>query len=362
VINFRYHVVSIVAVFLALAVGLVLGATELQGTTIDTLNHTTKYLSNSLSAAQVQNRQLQQQVNTDQAFAQADEARLLDGLLPDQRVVVVTAAGASASVVNGITSAVHEAGASVTGQVNLQPKLMDTSQDNQQFLSQLVQQLVAPATPPGGTALQQFSQLLGTAILTKDNPSGTTSGSTSGGSSGDAPTVRQGVLSGYAQAGLISVSGALSSTQSAVPATLAVVVIPATPPSGGVADPANQGLITLAQELNSAGLGTVMIGSVSGSGSGSAIDALRTSSAAGQISTVDYADTMIGQIVTVQALQQALTGHKANSYGEDAGSNAASPDPAPTPAASTTASTTTTGSRNGRGSTDPSKSTKGGRS
>ena len=36
-IDFRYHLVSIVAVFLALAIGIVLGSTELQGTTIDAL-------------------------------------------------------------------------------------------------------------------------------------------------------------------------------------------------------------------------------------------------------------------------------------------------------------------------------------
>ena len=34
-IDFRYHLVSIVAVFLALAIGIVLGSTELQGTTLD---------------------------------------------------------------------------------------------------------------------------------------------------------------------------------------------------------------------------------------------------------------------------------------------------------------------------------------
>ena len=34
-IDFRYHLVSIVAVFLALAIGIVLGSTELRGGTLD---------------------------------------------------------------------------------------------------------------------------------------------------------------------------------------------------------------------------------------------------------------------------------------------------------------------------------------
>ena len=47
-IDFRYHLVSIVAVFLALAIGIVLGSTELQGPTYNLLNQTTAKLQNEL--------------------------------------------------------------------------------------------------------------------------------------------------------------------------------------------------------------------------------------------------------------------------------------------------------------------------
>jgi hypothetical protein len=363
VINFRYHVVSIVAVFLALAIGIVLGATELQGAAIDTLNKTSQSLSADLSASRAQNQLLQQQLTVDQAFGQDVEGRLLDGLLTGQRVVVVAAPGAPGSVINGVTTAVHQAGASVTGQVNLQPKLLDASQSNQTFLSALaqqVQQSVSPnTTAPGGTPLEHAARLLGGAILTKNNPSSSPGGGTGSGNSsgpGDSASNRQSVLSMYAQAGLLSVSGTLSSSQPTAPATLAIVVIPATVPSGGDNDPANQGLITLAQELNTAGLGTVMVGSVSGSVPGSAINALRSSNVASQISTVDYADTQIGQIVTVEALANALTGHKAGSYGEDPGNNAAAPSPAPSPLSSPTTTAPTTSSKNQAGQRSGSKS------
>ena len=52
-IDFRYHVVSIVAVFLALAIGIVLGSTELQGPTYNILNRTTAKLQNELDQAPV---------------------------------------------------------------------------------------------------------------------------------------------------------------------------------------------------------------------------------------------------------------------------------------------------------------------
>ena len=321
-IDFRYHVVSIVAVFLALAIGIVLGSTELQGTTIDVLRNTSQQIKNQYDATHARNVELNQQVTADQAVAQAGEARLLDGLLTGQRVVVVNAPGASGSVGTGVTKALRDAGATVAGQVNLQPKLLDASQNNQQFLTQLVQQLAAPgAVPSNGTALQQAAKLLGSAILTKSTDP---NGSTTGGSPG---TSARTILEGYAQAGLLSISG-----QPSVPATLAVVITPSSAPDGGVSDPANQGLITLAQQLDTVGLGTVVAGSAGGSGSGSAIDALRGSAAAGQISTVDYADTVTGQIVTVWALAEALAGHKAASYGPQSADSAAAPSPAPTPA------------------------------
>ncbi|HEY3734705.1 MAG TPA: copper transporter [Streptosporangiaceae bacterium] len=317
-IDFRYHIVSIVAVFLALAVGIVLGSTELQGATYSILNHTSKVVKNEYDAAQAKNALLNQQVNGDEAFAKAAEARLLDGLLDGQRVVLVTAPGAPGQVTNGVAAALQQAGAAVTGQISLQPQLFDPSENTQQELSSLVATLATPGAGTSGTALQQASQLLGSAILSKTSPADT--------SGGRQPSDGEAVLSSYAQAGLLSISGHPEN-----PATLTVVITPASPPSNGSSGPANQGLITLAQGLDTAGLGTVVAGSTSGSVSGSAITALRSSSASEQISTVDDADTLIGQIVTVQALAQELTSHKTGAYGTGPGNTAAAPSPAPTP-------------------------------
>ena len=140
--------------------------------------------------------------------------------------------------------------------------------------------------PGNGTGLQQAARLLGSAILTKTTrPPGR-------GAARPAPSRRPAARRywpSYAQA-LLSISG-----QPSVPATLAVVVTPGTPPSGGDSNPADQGLITLAQQLNTAGLGTLMAGSTTGSVAGSAIDALRASNAGGQISSVDDADTTPGR-------------------------------------------------------------------
>ena len=67
-IDFRYHLVSIVAVFLALAIGIVLGSTELQGNTIDVLRTSSNPLKNELDQSNAQRDTAQQQVSTYQTF------------------------------------------------------------------------------------------------------------------------------------------------------------------------------------------------------------------------------------------------------------------------------------------------------
>ena len=173
---------------------------------------------------------------------------------------------------------------------------------------------------------QQAAQLIGTAILAT-----TTAGETQGISAADAQTL----LGAYAQAGYLTISGAPYDR-----ATLAVIVTPATAPADGQNDPANQVLLAVAQEFATASAATIVVGSTAGSAaSGSAISVLRSSSVSSEVSSVDNADTTIGQVSTIWALADQLHGTKANSYGIS-GASAVSPVPLPVPSA--TPSTTTT--------------------
>src|SRR5207248_340423 len=87
---------------------------------------------------------------------------------------------------------------------------------------------------------------------------------------------------------------------------------------------------------NLAGQGTVVAGSAAGSGSGSAIDVMRAGGRAGHLSSVDDADTIIGQLVVAQALYEQLHG-KSGSYGTGTAANGPGPSPAPTPSPSVSA-------------------------
>ena len=350
-IDFRYHLVSIVAVFLALAVGIVLGSTELRGAALTALDRTSNALSQKLNAANNENSALQQQVGGDRAFAQAAEPVLLAHLLDGKRVVVITAPSAPAGVVNGITTALGDAGATVSGQVALSAKFADTSASNLSLLDQLTQRVVpSDLTLANGTPQQQAAQVLASALVSAGSSSGGGSGSSASGSGGSGGSTGSGssgspagssqsaqtILSSYSAGQFITVSG-----QPAQGATLAVIVTSGSAPAAGNSDPANQAIVSLAQEFGSGSQATVVAGSSAASGQGSAISAVRSSGAANSVSTVDNADQVTGQIVAVQALHQQLTGHKPGSYGTQSDANSAGPSPAPIPSGSASASTST---------------------
>jgi hypothetical protein len=270
---------------------------------------------------------------------------LLKHLLDSRRVVIVTAPGAPSSVVNGIKTGLSDAGATVSGQIALSSKFADTSASNLSLLDQLTQQ----ATPSGmtltnGSPQQQAAQVLAASLVTKNGNSGSgnsKSGNGNGnnnsgngnGTSSISSQDAQTIVSSFSAGQFISVTGHPTSG-----ATLAVIVTPATAPQDGNSDPVNQAVVALAQEFGQASQATVVTGASAGSGTGSAISAVRSSGAANNASTVDNADSVVGQIVAVQALEQQMNGHKPGSFGTQSNANSAGPSPAPTPSASSNSS------------------------
>ncbi len=329
-IDFRYHLVSIVAVFLALAVGLVVGATALKPKTEQFFDTRSKQEQQQINAQRAQIQSLQDQLSSDQAAAKADAPRVLDGLLAGQRVVLVTAPGADGTAITGVTAALLQAGAKVTGQAELQPLFFGTSASTQNSLTTEAQavappgitlnvQTAQPNTDPHIAGQQEAAQVIAPALVTK-----------SGGT--DLPTQEtRAIIDGFALQGFMHMNYASPAT-ALTQATLAVVIIPATPPASG-ADPANLALISVAQQLGVSGRGVVLAGSLPGSGPGSAIDELINGSTGVHLSSVDDVGAEVGQIEVAQALSLWLTTHKPTAFGVLPG---AVPSPAPTPTASPT--------------------------
>jgi len=330
-IDFRYHLVSIVAVFLALSLGLLLGSTELRPYVQRGLNGLSKTEQRQISSLLQEKAQLQGQISSENQFALANAPAMLHDVLAGQRAAIVLAPGAPGSVTSGVEQALHTAGAKVTGSLQLDPAFFDTSAAASQKLSQVAAQYAQPAgVTLTGSAQAQASELLAHVIMTQ--------GATGQPVPGERDPVSVQAVQGLAGGGFLTKSG-----QPWDRATLAVLVIPAAPPSTDNSNAQSQALVTLAQQLNLAGLGTVVAGTISGSGSGSAIDVMRSGGRAGHLSSVDNADYPIGQIVVAQALADRQYGRSGN-YGVTATASAAGPSPPPTPAPTTSPATQGTAS------------------
>ena len=120
-INFRYHVVSLTAVFLALAIGLVVGTAALNGPLSDELNDRVNALSRQNQQYRDQVNHLEEEANKQEQFAKESAPVVLAGKLTNRRVLVVSMSGAS-KYVDGVVDYLTMAGAKVTGRVEVQDK------------------------------------------------------------------------------------------------------------------------------------------------------------------------------------------------------------------------------------------------
>ena len=335
-IDFRYHLVSIVAVFLALAIGIVFGATALKGAVISGLDTVSKHEAAVNRSLYLHNSQLKNQISADQTFAQAAEGSLLHGLLDGQRVVLVLAPGADSTTVDGVTTALGKAGAVVTGQVALSSQFFDTSPATEEQLKTVTgtaaKLLPAGMTLPQTTLDPQISgqqaaaQVIAAAIMTKDALLPTLTAQQS-----------QQVMTEFANAGFLQINGVNGNAALAGQATMAVVVLPATVPPAKTAVPFNLALVSLTQDFQEASKGALLAGALKGSGPHSAIDAVVNGSAGVTLTTVDNAETVTGQIIVAQALRELLKPHPTpTAYGVRPN---AAPSPAPSPVASPSVST-----------------------
>ncbi len=330
-IDFRYHLVSIVAVFLALAIGVVVGSQAVAPNLADRLNKLAAAEAKQNKALYAHNTQLKNQIAADQAFAQAAEGSLLRGLLDGQRVVLVLAPGADSTTVDGVMTALGKAGADVTGQVALSSQFFDTSPATEEQLkttaATAAKLVPAGVTLPHATLDPQISgqqaaaQVIAAAVVTKDPLLPTLT----------APQSQQ-ILTGFANAGFLQINGVNGNAALAGQATMAVVVLPATVPPAKTAVPFNLALVSLTQDLQEASKGALLAGALKGSGPRSAVEAVVNGSAGVTLTTVDNAETVTGQIIVAQALRELLNPHPTPSaYGVRPN---AAPSPAPSPVAS----------------------------
>ncbi|HEX5742215.1 MAG TPA: copper transporter, partial [Pilimelia sp.] len=112
-INFRYHVVSLTAVFLALAIGLVVGTAALNGPVADSLNDQINTLGRTNADLREQVGHLTAEASGKEDFLRQAAPRVIGGTLTNRRVALVTLPGGREHA-DGVRAMLAVAGAKVT--------------------------------------------------------------------------------------------------------------------------------------------------------------------------------------------------------------------------------------------------------
>lgn len=283
-ISLRRHVLTLVAVFLALAVGVVLGSTSVATSIRDAVVDREETTAGQLEAAQ---RELgQSRLANDRLGALAGDLTpaVVDGRLADRPVLVVVAPGASAEDVDAVTEVISLAGGIDAGRIRLTDRAVDPEADSE--LAALVANLPIGDSPAGDADMgAQLGTALGRAGLLRGEDA--------------EPHLddedRATVLTTLADAEMIAYEpGTIR------PGQLAVLV---TGPGGDEA--AAVRTASLARTLDSEGAGVVVVSAICAGAGQDAVLVLR-SSGQEDASTVDNAGTAAGRVATVLALAEQL--------------------------------------------------------
>lgn len=311
-ISLRYHILSIAAVFLALAIGVVLGSTALSERLLSGLANDKASLGKQVSDLQTERNALTARLDDADRFGTAVGPVIVKGQLDQKTVALVTTADANPADRDAVKTLLANAGATVTSETQLTENFTDPSKTDQ--LRALV-----PRVVPAGVQLPTASDagtlaggLLGPILLV--NPQT--------GQSQVQPAEAAAALSALAQGGFVRAGPDLK------PAQLAVVLTGGSAAGDGAGDRAAT-VARFATQLRHAGTGAVLAGRAGSADGSGPIGVVRADTAATSVlSTVDNADTAAGRVVTVLALREQLAGHSGR-YGTAGNAQAVAPGGTP---------------------------------
>ncbi|MGQ0464673.1 MAG: copper transporter [Sporichthyaceae bacterium] len=293
--DFRYHLVSLVAVFMALATGVLVGSSLLNQSLIDRQSSQITALQGEKNGLRSSLDAAQGQIAYRDNYLAELRGTLLPGRLIGHRVTIVVMPGASGKDVDTLARTLNEAGAQIAGRVALNDDFFADANDPEsaakaKLRDETVRKYSLAAVKSKAPAAQ-----LAAALLAKD--------------SGRA-------LEPGAEALLVELdrAGLVGRTAVAAPGDLAVLVTGPTPPKGTpVTDRRRSGSVALAEALDSVGNGAVVVGPLEET-AGAVQAVRRDASVADDVSTVDNVDTPFGLIATVYALVEQLS-NGAGQYG-----------------------------------------------
>lgn len=278
-ITLRHHLLTIVAVFLALAAGIVLG-----GGPLSDVGPTAATSSGESDATPAGDRA---QTDYTESVVSALGPATVGGRLADRSVAVVTVPGADEQVVTALTEQVAAAGGTVSARYDLSEDIVDPGQKSlvDTLGSQLLTQQAEGDVAAEASTYDRIGQLLGLAVATKEAEGQDVNGKA------------RAIVDAVSGAGLMAKPGEVTQRS---PLVLLVLGTDAGD------DGSDAILAGLAQGLAVQAGGVVVAGVTSDGGEGQ-LGRLRADPASAAVATLDGIDTAAGRVAAVLTLQRSLT-------------------------------------------------------
>jgi hypothetical protein len=306
--SFRYYIVSVTAIFLALALGVVLGSTNVSQRMLSVVAGDRDSLNGQISELSSSQSQLEASQRAGNAFAASVGPAVVRGQLTGRKVVLVSTPDADQADRDAVRQLVAQAGGTLTGELDLTDAVTDPARaDSARDLA--IRLLPSGAQlNPSADAGSLLGDLVSSALLMRPQDTQPRA----------AAAQIAAALAGLAQGGFVR-----AGTRPA-PAQLAVVLTGGPFKGADAADRAAT-LARFSAELDRAGSGVVVAGRTGAEGSNGAVGVIRADSVmSSTVTTVDGVQSAVGRVATVLALREQADG-RAGRYGS--GSSAQAPIP-----------------------------------
>jgi hypothetical protein len=308
-ISLRQHALSLAAVFLALAVGVVLGSGFLSDTLLSSLRDEKRDLYSQINGLNDQKNVLNEKLAAANNFDNQLAGRIVHEALGNKSVIVFRTPDAKDDDVAAVSKFIGQAGGTVTGTLSLTQEFVDAN--SAEKLRTVVNSSILPAGQQLSTKLvdqgSQAGDLLGIALLINANPA--------------VPPVddpqRDAVLAALRDTGFIT----YQSGDHIGAANAALVITGGSLPQ----DAGNQGVSVarFSAALAPHGSGALLAGRDGSATGGAAIAVTRADSGmSSAISTVDDVDAAPGRITAVLGLHDLTNGGHVGQYGTGHGATA----------------------------------------
>jgi Copper transport outer membrane protein, MctB len=311
-INLRYHIVSLTAVFLALAVGILMGSTVLDRGTVALLERSSSQLRGNLDTYRAENERFRNELGQWRQYGDQLLPAQVAGRLQGRQVVLVDIDLVDDATREAVRDVLRRAGATYDGRVTFAADRLrlQTPDDRKALADQLDLADQDPAVLQRALVDRVAARLLHPAPVP-----------------GNERDFANDPLTALRQSSFVTdLDLADPATQGSQPfprpGSLMIVIGPSTAPRHPAAE---RFLVPLAGKL---AVGSAQpVAAVEPTGPASWVRGLRDNDlVAGRISSVDNIDIAPGQLALVQALQQGVDGHPPGHYGSKPGATSLLPE------------------------------------